>query len=283
MTPYHSSTQSAGPQSDGLGQNISRVFIATIIPVFGLFVLRLILASLPMIKNAGSIGDTGVTPLLLIKASLDSVAYFLVIRFCFAVSEQLKALRPHLSEIATIILLAGCALVATLAYSGYEGLMAALAPAQMEVYNWLFLATVLAPIAMIVVLVTRRLDFFTSLLFGKLNEATAMPVAYAAAAGAPGAGRPMPPAGPPPGADPAMLQMRERVNAISQQMAAAREAAEKLRSRGQLQGELAESTAKMHGYFDGAMQSLEGRDLAAAKSFADWAEYEASRLLQAVN
>ena len=67
--------------SDGLGPAVSRLFLSTIIPIFGLFFLRLVLASLPMIKHAAPISELNVTSLILIKAALDSVIYFLIIRF----------------------------------------------------------------------------------------------------------------------------------------------------------------------------------------------------------
>jgi len=277
--------------SDGLGQAASRMFVATIVPVFGLGFLRLILASLPMIKNAGPIADLGVTPLILIKAALDTVIYFLIMRFCLAVSGQMRLLRPHMAEIANIITLAGCALVATMAYSGYELLAASLAPTQMEIYNWLFLAIVLTPIAVIVVIVTRRVDFFSNLLFGKLTEAAAAPGAFAAAASSAGAPAPAswaPPASappapmPPPAAmDPQQQEIRQRLTAVQQQVKAAQRAAESLQGGGRLSAELAESAAKMQSYLDGANLSADSRDWAGAKSFADWAEYESSRLLLA--
>jgi hypothetical protein len=284
MNPY----APAKAPSDGLGESVTRLFVATIVPIAGLFFLRLILASLPMIKNAGPIGELGVTPLVLIKASLDTVIYFLIIRFCMASSAQLKHIRPHLAEVSNAITMAGCALVATLAYSGYENLMASLAPMQMEVYNWVFLAVVLTPIALLVVIVTRRLDFFSNLIFGKLSQAsTGFPAPYPAAAPAgPQAGwnPQFPPAAMPPGVapvDPAEQQLRERLAGMQQRVVAARETAEKLRSQGRLSAEMSEAASKMQGYFDGAKQSLDHRDIQSAKGFADWAEYEANRLLAA--
>src|SRR5260370_11367719 len=107
MNPYVPATQ-----NDSLGQAIGRLAVATIVPVFGLFVLRLILASLPMIKNAGMIGDLGITPSVLVKASIDTVIYFLVIRFGRACSQQIKARRPHLADIATVVVRACGALMA---------------------------------------------------------------------------------------------------------------------------------------------------------------------------
>ena len=273
--------------SDGLGESMTRLFVATIIPVVGLFFLRLVLASLPMIKNAAPISDLNVTPLVLIKAALDSVIYFLILRFAWSASEQLKRLRPHLAEIASVILLTGCAVVATLAYSGYEILMASLAPGQMDVYNWLFLAIVLVPVALIVIIATRRMDLFTELLFGKLSSAVAAPQMHmqsAAAAGAQADWRAAgPPAGAPPEAESGDHQMRQRMVAIQQQVASARQAADKLRARGALGGETAESLSKMEGYLDGAAKNMERRDWVKAKSFADWAEYEANRIVTAAN
>jgi len=278
MTPHTQKT------SDSLGQTVSRIFVATLIPVFGLFILRLVLASLPMIKNAGTIGDLGLTPLVLMKASLDTVIYFLIIRLCIALNDAIRTLRPHLGEIASVILLSGCALVATLAYSGYEVLFITLAPSQSELYNWIFLAIVLAPIAMIVVIVTRRLDFFTNLMFGKLNEVATHPQSFAAAP-AGYAGTPLPPAAPPP--PPAAInagrEIQDRVNAVAKSVKSAQVEADRLRARNALDVLKAESAEKMHAYLDGALTAIAQSDWDGARHFADWAEYEASRLLSGVS
>ena len=272
--------------SDGLGQSVSRMFVGTLIPVMGLFVLRLVLVSLPMIKNAGPIADLGVTPLLLIKAALDTTIYFLIMRFAIGASQQIKLMRPHLLEIANIVMLAGCALVATLAYSGYEALFASLAPTQMEVYNWLFLAIVLIPIVLIVVIATRRLDLFTELMFGKISSAVAAPQPASQPAWNPPP--PAPAALPPPPAlqpvmDPAEQQIRGRMESVQQIVGSARQTAERLNARGGLQGDLAESFTKMESYLVGAVKSVDRGEWDKAKGFADWAEYEANRILTAAN
>jgi hypothetical protein len=80
-------------------------------------------------------------------------------------------------------------------------------------------------------------------------------------------------------ADPAHQEMKNRLQSIQQKVTQAAEAAQKLHAAGKLTGELADSPTKMQQYLSGAMQSLESRDLNSAKGFADWAEYEASRLL----
>ncbi len=271
--------------SDGLGPAVSRLFLSTIIPIFGLFFLRLVLASLPMIKHAAPISELNVTPLILIKAALDSVIYFLIIRFVLGCSQHMKLLRPRWIELANIVVLAGCALVATLAYSGYELLCASLAPAQMEIYNWVFLAVVLIPVALIVIIATRHMDLFTEIMFGKLSAAVSvpqpMPGFAAPAAAQPAWNPPAPPPSAPPSVDFAEQQIRGQVASAQKCVVAARQTAENQRARGALNGESAESLGKMEGYLDGAVKSLDRRDWVEAKSFADWAEYEANRIVAA--
>jgi small-conductance mechanosensitive channel len=263
-----------------LGQSIARLFLSTLIPVFGLYLLRLILASLPMIKNAGPIADLGVTPLILIKSALDTVVFFLIIRFALGASQQIKTARPHWDEIGNLAVLVGAALVAVLAYNGYEALAASLMPAQLEVYNWVFLVIVLIPVALVVIIVTRRMDFFTELMFGKLSAAVATPQSSYAAPPVWGAA---PPQGPPPSFDPVEQQTNERVAAVQQKVALARQTAERLRARGMVNGDFNEAVTKMEGYLDGAVKSRDKRDWTSAKGFADWAEYEASRIVAAGN
>lgn len=262
--------------------SIGRLAVATLLPVFGLFVLRLILVSLPMIKNAGPMGDSGITPLLLVKAVIDTSIYFLILRFCWATSEYLKAESPQWVELTSVIVLVGFALVSTLAYSGYERLMFALAPAQMELYNWVFLAAVLIPVGMIIVIVVRRMDFFTELVLGGIQRTPQSAMQAAAGAYSAPHGSPQPPSPPPPNPnDSEGSALRNRVNALQQTVASALVAAQQLKAQGRLGSDLLESPQKMQGYLGGAVQSLANGDLTSAKGFADWAEYEASRLLQA--
>jgi hypothetical protein len=85
---------------------------------------------------------------------------------------------------------------------------------------------------------------------------------------------------PTPAPDPTR-ELAERLAASGKLIASARQAAEGLRARNALTSELSESAAKMQAYLDGALQNLDRHDLDGAKHFADWADYEASRVLAA--
>ncbi|HWZ30091.1 MAG TPA: hypothetical protein VNX18_02080 [Bryobacteraceae bacterium] len=76
-------------------------------------------------------------------------------------------------------------------------------------------------------------------------------------------------------------ELVERLAASGKLIASARQAVEGLRERGALTSELSESAAKMQAYLDGALQNLDRHDLDGAKHFADWADYEAGRVLAA--
>lgn len=252
--------------------------MGAIIPIFALIVLRLILSSLPMLKNAGPMGDTGVTPLALTKAAIDTAIYFLIVRFTWVGARTIRSARPHLTELATILSLAGFALVATLAYSGYEQLVLTFIPDSANIYNWTFLVLVLAPIGAIVVIITRRLDFFTNLLFGKMSGAlqTPPPMVFAAATGARPAGAP--PTIQPAGTGP-IEPLQQRLDAAAIRVSAAKEVISSFRTRGALPPDLADSAAKMDAYFEGATQNLQRHDALHVQHHHDWAEYEANRVL----
>lgn len=83
----------------------------------------------------------------------------------------------------------------------------------------------------------------------------------------------------PPEWRPAGELLRTRLAELEQQANAARQAADRLRARGALSDETAEALTKMEGYLEGAAKSIDRQDWVKAKGFADWAEYEAGRVL----
>lgn len=83
----------------------------------------------------------------------------------------------------------------------------------------------------------------------------------------------------PPVRRPAEELPRTRLAELDQRANAARQAAEGLRSRGALSGETAEALLRMEGYLDGVAKSIDRQDFVKAEGFADWAEYEAGRVL----
>ena len=204
-------------------------------------------------------------------------------------SDVIRTRRPHLTELATIVTLCGVALAGVVAYSGYEPLLGALAPEQGELYNWIFLALILIPAAVIVVLVIRNLEYFNDSILRQFSARSDRSTSNAPFH--PPIGQfPSSPfqAASPQGAPPSLTvapsdfeQLCQRTEKTAARVSAARSAAEALTRTGALRGELSASAAKMEGYFQGAQVSLTQQQFPQTANYLDWADYEANRLLAA--
>lgn len=266
-----------------LGQRLGRASVSFFVVAFGLIVLRLILTSLPMLKHAGLIGDTGIPVLVLVKALLDAGILALFLRYTFQASALVRQDRSDLGDVSTLILLLGGTITATFAYNSFQNLQFALAPEQGELYNWLFILIVLGLIAVAVVTVVRRLDFFTTLLYNGLSgSATAPGMAPAMGGHGPPQGAP-PPQGPP-AQSPELAQFQVRSAAAGQRVASAQQHMERRQASGlPMDMQLHQSAVNMQTYFQGAHQSASRSDWAEAARGLDWAEYEAGRVMAAGN
>ena len=263
MNPQYAMAQ----QPQTMGQQLGRVFVSSLVMGFGLLILRVILTSLPMIKNAGPIGDTGLPVLVLVKALLDTGIFVVLLLFTIQVQRLFASNRPDLADLGMLVLLLGATVAAALAYNSYQILQLVLMPDLTELYNWLFILVVLGLLAFAVVTVIRRLDFFTSLLYNGFAQAGTQPAGYGPPMG-------MPPAA---GPSPEMMAWQGRYESIGQRVSRAMQVAQGR----PLPPELQQAAGNMQSYMQNSQQCAGRMDWAEAKRCLDWAEYEAGRVLAA--
>lgn len=146
-----------------LASQVLRKVIGVVIAVIGLLIVRGIVGALPMLKNAPSIGNSGVTPLMIAQAILSTLIFIALLRFGAGMSAVLRAGYLAFPESGAILNLAVIAAVVAWAYGSYSNLSRRLLDESYEYYGWIFLLLVLAPIVGIVVLTARNIDTITDL------------------------------------------------------------------------------------------------------------------------
>lgn len=259
----------AQPQQT-MGQQLGRVFVSSLVMGFGLLILRVILTSLPMIKNAGPIGDTGLPVIILVKVLLDSAMFAVLLLFTIQAQRLISTHRPDLADLGMLVLLLGATVTAALAYNSYQVLQMVLMPEQAELYNWLFILLVLGLLTFAVITVVRRLEFFTNLLYNGFSQAGARPATYG------------PPMGTPPaagmGMNPEMAVWQGRYDALAPRVS---RAAQMAQGR-PLPADLQQAVGNMQAYLQSAQQNAGRMDWSEAKRCLDWAEYESSRVMAAL-
>lgn len=138
-----------------------------IIAVAGLIVVRLIVAALPMLKDAPSIGGTGVYPLTAVKVVIDTLIFIVLLRYSTQISSTLRAAFTNFTDCGSMLNLAVVTVVVILAYNSYGDLIHNILGSDSDIYGWLALIFALAPIAGIIVLAARNLDTVTHLMSGR--------------------------------------------------------------------------------------------------------------------
>jgi hypothetical protein len=266
MQPQYAMAQ----QPQTMGQQMGRTFVSSLVMGFGLLVLRVILTSLPMIKHAGPIGDTGLPVVVVVKVLLDSAIFAVLLLFTIQVQRMIAMHRPELADLGMLVLLLGATVTSALAYNSYQVMQMALMPEQGELYNWLFILLVLGLLTFAVITVVRRLDFFTNLLYNGFAQAGAQPSGYG------------PPMGTPPvggmGVNPEMAAWQNRYDSLAPRVARAAQLAQ---GRG-LPPELQQAVGNMQAYLQSGQQHAGRMDWGEAKRCLDWAEYESSRVMAAL-
>jgi Short C-terminal domain len=90
------------------------------VTIFGLFLLRVVVDSLPMFKSAPPLGNTFLTPVLLANMIVDTLIIAVVFGFGMSASGMLRKFYPHKPDLEGAVFLLGILLVAVLAYNLYE-------------------------------------------------------------------------------------------------------------------------------------------------------------------
>jgi hypothetical protein len=101
-------------------RNAWKKLIRFAINVLGLLVLRGILGSLPMLKNATAFGDSLMSPLVFAYLIVDTVILFVVLDFGITLGRDIQARYQHVPDLGKLISLATVLIVLISAYRVYE-------------------------------------------------------------------------------------------------------------------------------------------------------------------
>ena len=95
-------------------------FIRFALSIVGLLILRGILGALPMLKSASVIGDTLLSPLVILYVAVDTVILLVILSFGLSLGQDIQTKAPKLSDIGRIITRATIVVVLVVAYKAYE-------------------------------------------------------------------------------------------------------------------------------------------------------------------
>ena len=101
-------------------QNLWKKVIRFVVNVLGLLVLRAILGSLPILKNASAFGDSFMTPLVLAYMIVDTVILLLVLDFGIGLARDLQARYKNIPDLSKLVSLTTILLALLFAYRVYE-------------------------------------------------------------------------------------------------------------------------------------------------------------------
>lgn len=95
-------------------------FIRFALSVMGLLILRGLLGALPMLKSASAIGDTLLSPLVLLNVAVDTVILLVILAFGLNLGQEIQTKAPKLSDMGRIISRATIVVVLIIGYKAYE-------------------------------------------------------------------------------------------------------------------------------------------------------------------
>lgn len=102
------------------GPGLRKDFVRAALYLLFLLVFRSILDSLPFLKNASVIGDTLLSPLVLVNAVIDTISLSVVLSFGLTGGRQIHQLGHRYTDLSRIISLGTIVIVLVLAYRVYE-------------------------------------------------------------------------------------------------------------------------------------------------------------------
>ena len=108
------------PAAPTFAENVWKKLIRFVVNTLGLLILRAILGSLPMLKNASAFGESFMTPLVLAYMIVDTVILLVVLDFGITLARHLQARYEHIPDLSQLVSLATILLVLVFAYRVYE-------------------------------------------------------------------------------------------------------------------------------------------------------------------
>ncbi|MGD0872121.1 MAG: SHOCT domain-containing protein [Bryobacteraceae bacterium] len=181
--------------SSSFGSRLGKKAMRVVVAIVGLLLLRAVLSSLPMLKNASYIGGTFLTPGVLANAIIDTLILAAIFGFGLGASGELRQFYPKSPHLGQAVLLLVVLLVLVLAYYLYELPIACvlISPQSVNVaagttadtldtwlkpymlqnhtlYTWIFLLLAAIPVAGLVLIGARNLEAVSDLLFHKATS-----------------------------------------------------------------------------------------------------------------
>ncbi len=109
--------------TSSLGVDIGKKAVALAITVLVLWIVHVIAASLPMLQHAPLLGGTGIWPLSLTLAIIDTVILVALIQFGMGAGSLLRRAYPSFPDLGLIVNLVMITIVMSLAYKAYDGVL----------------------------------------------------------------------------------------------------------------------------------------------------------------
>lgn len=144
---------------------VGRKLVGLIVSVIALTIIRSVLGTLPVLRNAAPIGESGITALMIQQAVLDTLILAALLRFGFHLSAILRAGSTVFPESGPLWNLIIITLVVAAAQNAYSGLAGALLRENAQIYGWVFLVLTLLPLSCAVVLAAWKVDALTEAFF----------------------------------------------------------------------------------------------------------------------
>ncbi|MBV9625413.1 MAG: SHOCT domain-containing protein [Acidobacteria bacterium] len=101
-------------------QSVWKKLVRFVVTALGLLLLRAILGSLPILKNAAAFGDSFMTPLVLAYMIVDTVILLLVLDFGITLARDLQTRYKNIPDLGKLISVITVLLVLIFAYRIYE-------------------------------------------------------------------------------------------------------------------------------------------------------------------
>lgn len=109
------------PESLSRGtEEFGKKSVRFVVTLVGLLILRGLVSVLPMLKNAGAIDSTFLSPLVIANAAVDTLILIALVGFGFAASRALGRSYPRSPDLNTAVILVTVLLVLVLAYNLFE-------------------------------------------------------------------------------------------------------------------------------------------------------------------
>jgi Short C-terminal domain len=103
-----------------LGSDLANRAVRLILPLVGLLILRAILAALPVLKNAPAFDGSLMSPLVLVRAVVDTLIFLTLLRFGVEVGQIVRTNFKPAPELGKILSLVVVVIVLLLAYHSYQ-------------------------------------------------------------------------------------------------------------------------------------------------------------------